>query len=464
MKIINWPTKRIKVISVDLDPKNVRLDLDASTPTQDAIINDLFNNENTMQIVDSIAQNGFFNQEMPILTEEEGGRFIVLEGNRRFAAIKAILNPSLVPQRETRLKELVKQMGNVSGLQEIEVKVAPNRSDAAKVIASIHTENTRRSWSPLRQAHFYYAQVSEGGKTIDDLKKEYPNVDIPSFVKRWEIHNLAKSVDYQNDDTQRKVASKKFPISTMERLYNNPEFMNLARMSFNDSGELTINTSSEDLDKLIRKIVGDIYSKRIDTRVLNKKDSQSYKEYMTEISGLNVRRSTKSKKASSFTPISVPKVTKSTAGGIAPKDVACNIGYPAVDRMLNELKTLNYHRYPNAAHDLIRSFLECSLKAYFDYKNIPIQPKRSGGYVYLDDVLNAARSHFQTEHKAFVQPLNKLLDKSGNNSYAQSSDILNATNHNPTTFATAQEVKDAWDNIELMIKYVLDTSKHKNTP
>lgn len=141
VNVIKWKTDTVKVVNVELDPKNVRLDIDS--PSQDAIIQDLFKNEDAMQIVESIAQNGFFNQELPIITKEDG-KWVVLEGNRRFSALKAILNPKLVPQREEKLKALIKEMGDTSGLTEIEVKVAPDRESASKVIASIHTLKTRR--------------------------------------------------------------------------------------------------------------------------------------------------------------------------------------------------------------------------------------------------------------------------------------------------------------------------------
>ena len=311
IKIIKWKTKTVKVINVELDPKNVRLDID--DPSQDAIVQDLFKNENAMQIVESIAQNGFFNQELPIVTKENG-KYIVLEGNRRFSALKAILNPRLVPQREGRLKELVKEMGDISSLAEIEVKVAPDRESASKVIASIHTLKTRRSWSPLRQAYFYYAQVAEGRKTIQQLQEEYKTVDIPAFVRRWEMHNAAKSVNYENEELQRKVASKKFPISTMERLYDNPEFMKLAKMSFDEHGQLTITTSDEERERLFRKIINDIYDKKIDTRVLNKKDSDSYKQYLDEIKDLNIKGGSPVKKASSLKEQPISKTTRTSYG------------------------------------------------------------------------------------------------------------------------------------------------------
>ncbi|HJM04705.1 MAG TPA: hypothetical protein QF549_03710 [Candidatus Saccharimonadaceae bacterium] len=451
VKVIKWETRTIKVVNTELDPKNVRLDIES--PSQDAIIQDLFKNENAMQIVESIARTGFFNQELPIITKEDG-KWIVLEGNRRFSALKAILNPKLVPQREEKLRALLKEMGDVSGLTEIEVKVAPDRESASKVIASIHTLKTRRGWSPLRQAHFYYAQISEGGKTVEELQREYENVDIPTFVKRWEIHNAAKAVDYEDDELQRKVASKKFPISTMERLYDNPEFMKLTKMSFDEHGQLSTTASDEDREKLFKKLVGDIYGKRIDTRVLNKKDSETYKDYLKEIDNLDIKGGSSAKKASTFAEQPVPAAKSGT--GVVPEDIECTLNYPAVKRVLAELKTLNYHRYPNATHDLLRSFLECSLKAYFDYKGIKVQAK---GYVQLNHVLTEAKKHFETEKKSLVQVVDKMVDKNTKNSYMYSADYLNAVNHNHEIFSRHKDVEETWEQMENLIRYVLNPPK-----
>jgi hypothetical protein len=452
VKVIKWKTNTVKVTNIELDPKNVRLDIDS--PSQDAIIQDLFKNENAIQIVESIAQNGFFNQEMPIITKEDG-RWIVLEGNRRISALKAILNPKLVPQREDKLRALIKEMGDISELSEIEVKVAPDRESASKVIASIHTLKTRRGWSPLRQAHFYYAQISEGGKTIEQLQNEYKTVDIPTFVKRWEVHNAAKAVNYEDDELQRKVASKKFPISTMERLYDNPEFMELAKMSFDEHGQLTVKASDKEREQLFRKIVSDIYDKKIDTRVLNKKDSDSYKNYLKQIKELDIKGGSPAKKASSLKAQPVPPA-KSSSNGIVPGDVVCTLSYPAIKRVLKELQTLNYHKYPNATHDLLRSFLECSLKAYLEYKSIKVNAK---GYVQLKHVLDEARTHFQTERKSFVQVIDKMVDKNTQNSYMYSADYLNALNHNHEVFSRYKDIEDTWEQMENLIRYVLNPPK-----
>lgn len=448
----DWKTMVIKVIDVELDPKNVRLDIDDLS--QNAIILDLFASENVVQLVEKIAEDGWHTHNLPIITKESG-RWIVLEGNRRFAALKAILNPELVPQQEKKLKVLVKEMGDISSLAEIEVKVAPNREDASKVIASIHTEHTQRKWSPLRQAYFYYAQIAEGGKTVEQLQEQYKNVDIPAFIKRWEIHHTLKSINYGDEEIQRKVASKRFSISIMERLYNDRKFMELAKMSFDNYGHLTITASDEECEKLFKKIIKDIYSDRLNTRVINKRNS----EYMDEIKDLGIKGGSPAKKASSLKEQVLPKKIKSRSAGVVPKDITCTIGYPAIERMLKELQGLNYNRYPNAVHDLLRSFLECSLKAYFDYKGIVVPSKN--GYVQLRGVLDTAKKHFQTEKTAFVSSINRLLDDGTHNKFAHSLASLNAVNHNETMFSTESEVKDAWDNIKGIIEYILDPPSSK---
>lgn len=451
LNTITWETKTFKVTNLKLDPKNVRLDID--NPSQDAIIKDIFKNENAMQIVESISQNGFFNQEMPIVTTEDGDH-IVLEGNRRISALKAILNPKLVPEKEAKLREIVKEMGDVSVLKEIEVKVAPSREDASKIIASIHTVQSRKAWKPLRQAYFYYAQITEGGKTVKQLIDEYRNVNIPEFVKMWEMHNLVKSVDYGDDVIQRNAASKNFPMSTLERLYNNPEFQEMAKIKFDETGQVIVSAKDGDFNKLITKIVSDIHAKKIDTRVLNKKTSESYKAYMKEIKDLDVKESSKPKKAPDFKPQPVPP-PQAASRGVVPQDLVCSIDYPAVKRVLKELQTLNYHKYPNATHDLLRSFLECSLKAYFDHKNITVTPGR-GGYVQLQQVLEEAKRHFATEQRSLVQVVQKMTDQNTQNSYMYSTDYLNAVNHNHQIFSKHDDVEATWDQMANLIKYVLD--------
>ena len=78
-----------------LDPANPRLaDEELSINQQDEIVHWLWRNKSLNELVDSILANGFWEHEELFATEEEG-RLVVVEGNRRLAAVKVLSDPGL---------------------------------------------------------------------------------------------------------------------------------------------------------------------------------------------------------------------------------------------------------------------------------------------------------------------------------------------------------------------------------
>jgi len=94
------------VTEIRLDPRNVRLDISEGVPESD-IIQDLFANEKAHSLVEAIAEVGLLTHEVPIVLERDG-QFVVVEGNRRVAALKAIQNPYLAPSHQARIAKLAK--------------------------------------------------------------------------------------------------------------------------------------------------------------------------------------------------------------------------------------------------------------------------------------------------------------------------------------------------------------------
>ncbi|HEY5235694.1 MAG TPA: hypothetical protein VIJ14_05915 [Rhabdochlamydiaceae bacterium] len=440
-----WETKTLNVTSIMLDELNIRLE--DVHPSQEAIIQDLFTNYKTFDLVKSILQHGLFNHELPIVIKEDD-KWTVLEGNRRVAALRTILNPKLVPQYENRIKELLKSAGDISTLHKIEVKKAISRDSASQVVATIHTVRSRIPWRPLRQAYFYYAQIESGKKTVKQLRKDYPEADIPRFVKMWEMHRIAKSVSYDDDQTKQKVDSQNFPISTFERLYDNDIFRKKAKISFDDNGQVIIHSHQEDLKELIKKVVTDIVDRNIDSRILNRKDASEAKKYINELGDLG-----KSGDKTIATDYEPAKQSDQKRKHLVPDYIVCTLSYPAINKMLNELKKIPWTKYPNASHDLLRTFLECSLKAYFEEQGMTPS-------AHLSSLITQAIKHFDTVQRSLVQPL-KVIQGSG--PYLHSQDFLNATNHNHNTFAVGKNVEDAWDQMESVLKYILSPPAANDT-
>lgn len=182
-----WPEIELPVLTgIRLDPKNVRLEKSNAQVEAD-ILEDLFANEGVLRLVEGISKVGYLTHETPIVVKRQG-QYVVVEGNRRVAALKAIQNPMLVPKYRARVAALSANIPDITLLANIRVMVAPNQSLADQLIAAIHTGNLRKPWSPARQAAFFQAQIDAGRKFVD-LQRRYPTIDVRHFVFRSNIVN-----------------------------------------------------------------------------------------------------------------------------------------------------------------------------------------------------------------------------------------------------------------------------------
>lgn len=449
----DWKRKTIKITNLFLDPENIRLQV--ARKTQDSLINDLFINENAMQILESIAINGFFPDEPPVAVEEDD-KIIVIDGNRRVSALKVLNRPILVPSKEKKIKGMLKDIS--SDIKEIEVIIAPERESIRHFLASKHTQNTKRPWRPLRQAYFYKAELQRG-KTINELKTEYPSVDIPKFIKLLNMHKIAKSYKYEAGNIEKKVHNDRlFPASTIERLYSDKQVRDFLGFDFTKNGEVKIRISKKEFDKGYKKIIADVIEKTVDSRALNNETNR--KTYLDSFQKADIPKKKKGSKVTTskdFKELTLQTTT--IRNKLAPKDIKFSLQAPGVKRMLVELQGIVYKTYPNATHDLLRSFLECSLKAYF-YQTRKTIPKK-GKYVFLHNVLNEFKKEMdQKGNNELSQVTQRIISNEKMSGYTAES--LNATNHNPSVFAIPSEVEDAWDSMEKIFRYILHEGLSNN--
>jgi hypothetical protein len=453
-KYSKWEKETFNVIDLRLDSENIRQDI--TDKTQGAIILDLFVNENTMQVLKSISENGFFPDELPIVIHEKN-QHIVVEGNRRIAALRAMINPSLAGQYEQRIKVIMRE---IKAIEKIEVIVAPNRDSVNKLLANKHTRVTRKAWKPLRQAYCYHAQI-EGGKSIADLKLGYPSVDIVKFIKMWEIHRIATSIQYDSSAIEGYVHDQRnFPVSTLERLYDDKNFRELASFDFDSNGLVRVASKEQEFRELFKIVISDAVTNVIDTRKLNKEDAR--KNYLSKFKPL--QKTEEHITSKSFTP-QKPVALKKVKNKLDVKGVNFQLPYPAVERMFDELSRINIDDntgFPNATHDLLRSFLECGLKAFFETHSIII--KKTGQYAFLKDALDTFVSDEQIKTIAGNKylPLKGLVEKVRQQQGAGSmleytANFMNQVNHSHYIFSDAQSVRNGWDALKPLFMFILET-------
>jgi len=444
---IKWKEHKVKIKDLVLDFKNVRLGVEHSS--QDELINDLFINEDAMDILENIYQIGYFPDEPPVVVKEEN-EFIVLEGNRRVVSLKAMLSPGIAPLKyESKIK---KMMENHIPIEEISVCVATSRNEAMEYLAAKHTKTTRKPWSALRRSYFYYAQ-KEQGQSLDKLIERYKGVDIPAYIRMYEMHHVATSLKNISEDIRKKsLNTGTFNISTLERFYSDKYVQEKLGIEFDKTtGEATV-PSSADFDKVYSRVVTDIVSGIATSRkeLSKENDRKKYIDSVLQevLEGKEISRQSK-KLASAFKQ---GKVSLKKQKGLISKKIENPLDSPGVGRVLWELQNMDYAKYPNAVADLLRTFLEIVLKKYLEEIG-SLPTRKGGGYIFLGDVLSKMKSDLS---KALNHRLVGVINEIEKNKW-----YLDSINHNPDVFAVPDRVKDAWDQIYPLIKFVFEDYKKR---
>lgn len=142
------------------------------------IIKILWNVMGVEEIVLSIKASGFFTNE-PLIAIKEDSRNVVLEGNRRLAAVKCILDPTIADFIGINKNTLAISQAAKDTLAEIPVIFVDDRKDAWKFIGFKHI-NGPAKWGSYAKAQY-----------ISQIKNEF---DIPLEEIALQIGDTHKTV------------------------------------------------------------------------------------------------------------------------------------------------------------------------------------------------------------------------------------------------------------------------------
>ena len=92
---------------LDLDLRNVRIPV--GDLNESAIARYLVEAADLLDLATDILRDGYLDNELPVVTAENG-RHVVLEGNRRITALKAIHDPSLLGKYAAKAGTLAQQL------------------------------------------------------------------------------------------------------------------------------------------------------------------------------------------------------------------------------------------------------------------------------------------------------------------------------------------------------------------
>jgi hypothetical protein len=489
----SWEQLELDVLTeLHCDPHNVRLETTDARVESD-IIGDLFANERALELVEAICKVGYLTHDLPVALMR-GDQYVVVEGNRRLAALKAIQNPMLVPDYQARINALVESLPSRASIAKIPVLLAPDQDSADQLIAAIHTGNLRRPWGPARQAAFFQAQI-DGGRTLAELVPRYPTIDVRKFVLRAHMINEFRAVRYPDPELTDFLATRQWvrSYSTLERIFESRAFQDLTGFDLNRRDRLTREVPKKAFAAMATIIVRGLADGDLNTRSLNSVDSVRFKELIADLRAVRHGRTAENDPAGSDAGTDDDTQSKSnestraegadsapsaedtgtgpstsnatsTKSGRADKRRGLSVGelvvpstYPhAVHALLAELAVINVRKLPNTTFLGMRAALEKTIKAYADARNAEIRKSHNAnGFVQLSHALDWLLDDIkQHGPKKLIQPVDRV--RTGKlTSYAHTGDALNAVNHNHEFEVDPDEAIGMWHAIEPIMKHLM---------
>ena len=430
--------KTIQLSQLELDSHNPRLKKKGLT--QRELLQYFTQQSKTMNLAKHISESGLNPTELLMVIEhpDNPSSYVVLEGNRRLAALKALENIEVVADSQ---KIQYKKFQNGRKLEtNISCYIAPSREAA-------------REWILLK-----HSGEQDGVGVVDwdaEEKERYSPGDNSESLKLLDYAREAKILD---DSMQ------KFPLTTLTRLMNS-YFEEKVGLSVSDN-KLSGNFDDEKNRKILSKVIGDLHEGNEDSRTLVKvTDIKNYLDRVLseEVSAdkstsdpTNPRDKTKAKPDNTKDkPIgggirapSKPTAPQPDRKKLIPSSFPVKkISHTRVSRIYAELKKLDLEQYPNAGAVMTRVFIELSLDAYeainkidkYELSQLPAKMAKVAEYL-------------ENEKKVKKSVVAAMKRMTSDPKSICSITALNACVHSGDWHPKASDLVNTWDNIsEAMI-------------
>ena len=185
------PQLDVQVSKLFLDPENPRLPEDAQGKKEIELLSVLYRDFSLDELADSMAQNGYFDEE-PLVAipqklpealekvdvsskefkdfiEDDTTLFTVVEGNRRLATVKLLLDNDL--REMLRIKHWPTITESVrKDISLLPVIIYPKRNDVVPYLGVRHIVGIQK-WDSYAKAR-YIANMIEGGLSIDQIEAQ----------------------------------------------------------------------------------------------------------------------------------------------------------------------------------------------------------------------------------------------------------------------------------------------------
>jgi hypothetical protein len=164
------------VDDLELDQSNYRFTAGQEGSTQSDLLRLLDRDFDLSTIGRSLVDNGYFPQEpLVAIPAAEDGKWVVVEGNRRLAALKLLLHPTLRKQAQDPAEwdALAARVTTGRGITEVPVVIYQTRAEVLTFLGHRHISGIRK-WEPLPKARFVVSLLDRSGEgaTFEQVARE----------------------------------------------------------------------------------------------------------------------------------------------------------------------------------------------------------------------------------------------------------------------------------------------------
>ena len=207
----------LSVSDLLLDVENPRFGLKNKAESQEDIVVKLEMAFDIISIAESVSRNGFFaNEPLIVIKAKEKGKYTVIEGNRRFAALLGLTNQSI--RKKLFQSENFEDLASNSlfnSQSKVPCTLVENRDKIASILGFRHISGILE-WQPYAQAVFIAKLVDEDGRSFEEVAKDVgkPKSDIAGMYRNQAITKQAAEVGMNTNGLENYFSSLTVAMSS----------------------------------------------------------------------------------------------------------------------------------------------------------------------------------------------------------------------------------------------------------
>jgi hypothetical protein len=261
----------LQLLELDLENPRLQTGTEIVAKTERDVIESLSEIAALDELVTSICTNRYLNLEpLIVLGKSASGPFTVLEGNRRLAAIKLILDPSLAEEVGISLPARI-PAGVIASFQNILVHRVKRRQDSREFIGFKHINGPQR-WDAYAKAKYvteWYKSESddEGGISIEEIaaKMGDNNNTMRAYIYAVLIIEQAEKADVWSLSDRPKTRGR-FAFSHLYTALGREEFQHALGLTGGWSSRPSMSPIAKKHLKDLGEILGYLYGSISDDR------------------------------------------------------------------------------------------------------------------------------------------------------------------------------------------------------